>query len=921
MKFGLGHKIAALMSALIFLIGAGLSSVLIYQERVAIHDLRMDASHELTQRTATHIENDLYNLDIRKLRSTVATIMQGGGIDLIWVLDEHGRLLTDGHPAPRLRNQKPSVPFVDQLLGSGGTAELMDPSYHWVGQSVALGDGTVIGYVVVAYTQSHLDEHLRTSLINQLIVLVPALLFGVIAAFFLGRRIAEPLVAVSAAAEQIGDGNWDVVINDDSQDEVGDLARSINAMTKNLSQIAVSRDKLGEIVQRRTIELQRHRDHLEELVEERTRELTKSEERFRGFAESTSDWFWEMDENLCISYLSDRFEDVTGRPIGAVLGKTRRELAAPEAMQAEPEKWNEHFRDLEGHRPFRNFEYDILPDIGEGLISISISGVPIFDGNGIFRGYRGSGEDVTERKAIAEELRQNEEKFRSIIQTTTEGYWLIDPQTHEMLEVNPALCRMLGYDEGEILGRTPLHFVDAENAEVFKLQMAKINVTDHRSYDIVLTKKDGNKVPTHFEASTIRDANGKSHAAFAFIMDISERVQTQNELQQAKEEADRANQAKSEFLSSMSHELRTPLNGILGFAQLLEYDPSIPLYASQKDKTDQIIKSGNHLLELIDQVLELAKIEAGKISVSLENLSICDVFDECVPLIEGMSEKRNITLVTECSTHPNIMVRADQTRLKQVMLNLMSNAVKYNHDAGSISLSSKITGDDKIRVAITDTGLGIPEDVQDKLFLPFERLGREASDIEGTGIGLTITRELVHLMGGEIGFESEVGKGSTFWITVPLAHGTEAPASPRSPVVENAFTLNTPLGNEAKNYVALYVEDNPANLGLMEQIFDMVPNLTLLSTHTAELGIEIARTQRPDIILMDINLPGMNGVEALGQLKADSSTRDIPVLAVTAAAMPHQIEQGMDKGFLAYVTKPIQVENLLNTVREILKLS
>lgn len=917
MKFGLGHKIAAFTSILILLIGAALFSVLVYREQVTIHNLRMEQSMEFAKRTAFQVDDYLYSLDIREMRRVVSGALQSGSVETVWVLDTQGRLLTDGSEKPALRNQKPQEPFIDRLIGAEGPLNSMEAKHHWTGRPVTLNDGTVLGYVVVAFAQEQLDARFQANLINQLIVLGPALLFGVLAAFFLGRRIARPLEEVRAAAEQIGGGDWDVKIDIDSRDEVGDLARSIKAMADNLSQNAVSHDKMGNIVKERTAELQRHRDHLEELVHERTRELAKSEERFRGFAESTSDWFWEMDDHLRVSYLSDRFESVTGRPAGLVLGKTRRELADQQAVNKDPGKWLRHLEDLDAHRPFRNFEYNILPAFGGGAVTISISGVPVFDENGAFMGYRGSGEDVSARNAIAEELRQSEKKFRSIVQTTAEGYWLIDPATKKTTEVNSALCRMLGYGEEEMLGKTPLDFVNEENAAIFKAQMAQISDTDHRSYDIVLKAKDGGDVHTHFEASTIRSDDGSPRAAFAFVMDIGERIRSQNELREAKEEADRANQAKSEFLSSMSHELRTPLNGILGFAQLLEYDPGLPLQPPQKDKTDQIIKSGNHLLELIDQVLELAKIEAGKISVSLEDLPICTIYDECTPLITTMAEKRNISLDVECDESADILVHADHTRLKQVLLNLLSNAVKYNRDGGSITVCGSTTPRDMLHITVTDTGLGIPDDQQAKLFQPFERLGRETSEIEGTGIGLTITRELVRLMGGDIGFSSEVGKGTTFWIDIPCA-AQGASVQTQADTTQGGG-LDNPVGDAARQYVALYIEDNPANLMLMEQILDMVPNMSLISTHTAELGIEMARSQNPDIILMDIHLPGMNGIQALGQLKADAGTRDIPVIAVSAAAMPHAIEKGMKQGFVAYLTKPLNVHQLLETVRDVLK--
>ena len=396
--------------------------------------------------------------------------------------------------------------------------------------------------------------------------------------------------------------------------------------------------------------------------------------------------------------------------------------------------------------------------------------------------------------------------------------------------------------------------------------------------------------------------------------DITEQRHNLDEMRLAKRESEKANLAKSEFLSSMSHELRTPLNGILGFAQLLEFDPTTPLTAKQKDCTDQILKSGHHLLELIDQVLELAQIEAGKVTMNTEDVSLSELLNECVPLVSAMADKRGITLDIHGIHCEGVVVRADRVRLKQVVLNLLSNAVKYNRDEGSVSINVYVGNMGMMRVAVTDTGLGIPKDKQDSLFQPFERLGYETSEVEGTGIGLTITRDLVRLMEGEIGFSSEVGRGSTFWIELPLSEEAHERHVEGDADVTNTADLSKPVGNATKRYTVLYIEDNPANLELMKHIFAHVPNLDLISTHTAELGIEMAEAHHPDLVLMDINLPGMNGNEALIRLRTLEKTSAIPVIAITANAMPHDVEKGKESGFDAYLTKPLQLDVLFNAI-------
>ncbi|MDH3335115.1 MAG: PAS domain S-box protein [Rhodospirillaceae bacterium] len=506
--------------------------------------------------------------------------------------------------------------------------------------------------------------------------------------------------------------------------------------------------------------------------------LSESEARFRGFAESTSDWFWEMDDQLRVSYLSERFESVTGHPASSVLGKTRRELADPEHVKADKEKWEKHFSELDFHRPFRNFEYEILPQFGGVAVTISVSGVPIFDETGKFRGYRGSGEDVTERKII------------------------------------------------------------------------------------------------------------------------------QQKLLAAKEEAENANKAKSQFLSSMSHELRTPLNSILGFTQLLQLDPTTPLTDKQKDSTNQVIKSGHHLLDLIDQVLELAKIEAGNMSVSIEPVQIRDLVGECLDMISSMASKRHININYDMDKTPDAVVMGDRVSTKQVLLNLLSNAVKYNRESGSISVDVKIIDNKKMYLSVSDTGPGIPKEKQGRVFEPFNRLGHESSEIEGTGIGLVITREMLHMMNGEIGFNSEEGKGTTFWIELPLADDDALKSGGTSKKQSNTDALKKFIGAKNGQALILYVEDNPANQQLMEKVFENIENIDLIITDNAESGIEIATSKMPDTILMDINLPGISGIDATIKLKQMEKTKNIPVIAITAAAMSHEIEKAKDAGFDAYLAKP-----------------
>ncbi|MFT4580023.1 MAG: CheY-like chemotaxis protein [Nitrospinales bacterium] len=383
------------------------------------------------------------------------------------------------------------------------------------------------------------------------------------------------------------------------------------------------------------------------------------------------------------------------------------------------------------------------------------------------------------------------------------------------------------------------------------------------------------------------------------------------DLKKAKETAEKDSRAKSEFLSRMSHELRTPMNAILGFAQLMSGSKKEPLSPSHKKRAEQILIAGEHLLTLLNDVLDLTCIESGNIPISIEPVCVAEVVNNVLTEVQPLAEKQNIQLINETSATSDLLVDTDRTRIKQVLLNIISNGIKYNRENGKVILSYERVNNDILQINIKDTGIGIPEDKLDRLFEPFDRLGSENSEIEGVGIGLTISKKLVSLMHGTLGVQSVFNEGSHFYIRLPLASKSKI-------VVKKNTTKNTNENfeeiNSKKNFRMLYVEDNSANLELVKDIFSEYSNFQVLSAPNGRKGVELAETAQPDLILMDINMPEMNGLEAVEHLKNCEKTQHIPVIALSANAMQKDIDRAMAAGFKDYITKPINISKLKNTI-------
>ena len=588
------------------------------------------------------------------------------------------------------------------------------------------------------------------------------------------------------------------------------------------------------------------------------------------------------------------------------------------------------------------YEVDhVFPGIGRKII--------LLNARQIFREKIGSHiillamEDITVGKQAEEALLKAGALQRAIFNSA--NFSSIATDANGVIQIfNVGAERMLGYSAVEVMNKiTPADISDPEevivrakelsieletpitpgfDALVFK---ARRGIED--IYELTYIRKDGSRFPAVVSVTALRDDqnniigylligtdNTARKQADAEKARLDQILQDKNaELERAMLVADKANLAKSDFLSSMSHELRTPLGAILGFAQLLEsgFPPPTP---AQKRSIDQILKAGWYLLELINEILDLALIESGKLSLSLEPVSLAEVMHECEVMVEPQAQERGIC-VTFSRFETPYYVNADRTRVKQLLINLLSNAIKYNRTDGKVEVTFTLAPPDSIRISVRDTGEGLTQEQVAQLFQPFNRLGQKSDVEQGTGIGLVVCKRLIELMGGEIGVESTVGEGSVFWFE--LNRTTE----PQIAANSAEFTaVSMAQGKSTQQlYTLLYVEDNPANLMLVKDLIARRPDIRFLSAKDAIRGIEIAHASMPDVILMDINLPGISGLEALKILAEDPATAHIPVVALSANAIPRDIEKGLEAGFYRYLTKPIKVNEFMDTLDMTLK--
>jgi len=525
-------------------------------------------------------------------------------------------------------------------------------------------------------------------------------------------------------------------------------------------------------------------------------------------------------------------------------------------------------------------------------------------------GYLLIATDNTVRKDAEDKRLWAEESFQLMVESVTDCAIIMLDQEGRVESWNEGAQRIQGYKAKEIIGQHNSRFFTQEDIAINKPERAlqEAAAADRSEDNGWRVRKDGSTFWANVVMTAIRDAAGSLRGYATLERDMTERQRVEFELNKAKATAEAANLAKSEFLSSMSHELRTPLNAILGFAQLMESDVPAPSL-SQKVSIDQILQAGWYLLALINEVLDLSLIESGRLSLSQEKMSLAEVLSDCQSMMEPLALKRGITMKFP-EFDATCFVMADRTRVRQILVNLLSNAIKYNRPNGSIVVEIATRSLGYVRLSVTDTGLGLTAEKLTQLFQPFNRLGQEDGAEQGTGIGLVVTKRLVEVMKGTIGVDSTVGKGTVFWIdlvaTTPPRHDFT-----QADIETSAQTL---AKNPGPVRTVLYVEDNPANLKLVSMLIARRADLRLLTAENGNLGVELAQVHLPDVILMDINLPGISGLKVMSILSKDSVTAHIPIIALSANANPSDIERGLKAGFLKYLTKPIRVDELMETL-------
>jgi PAS domain S-box-containing protein len=789
-----------------------------------------------------------------------------------------------------------------------------------------------LNWIVIAHQESAnayapINAAWRTTLISTLAVLLLA--SGL--ALVLAQVLVAPISRLTAVAQKIEAGNLSTRAQVESRDEIGILASTFNKMLDTLVQ---SQEDLQEsealnyglvenspdmiavfnsegktlFINPAGVKLLGARS-ANELIGQPALGMTSSE-----YEEMTK---WGMDETLAIGDLTtfthQKMRRLDGRSFDAEFKAIPISYAGQSATQfimrdiSIRKTAEELIRQMLSDRELQKQQLESrVAQRTEELKALTLR----------------LQEELSERQRLVQSLQESEQRFHLIFDTSPDAIFLVDPLDSTVIwrivDCNPVACQMNGYSREELIGQSIDLVNDIKETEqgfnqTYERLKHERNLqwleTSHRH-------KDGHTFTVEYSNSLINI--GEHELVLGIDRDITERKQIELDLQTAKNaadnsrlEAETANRAKSEFVSRMSHELRTPMNAILGFAQLLSMSSKDPLTSTQKERMKQIETGGQHLLSLINEILDISRVEAGRIQISPEPVSIRESIQEATDLTLPLTKTNHIVLQNNLKVDSNPFVVADRQRLKQVLLNLLSNAVKYNRNGGLVTITCDATQSKNWRISITDTGQGISPQDLDYLFIPFERLSADKSSVEGTGLGLALAKRLVELMEGQIGVESVQGQGSTFWVELP---STESQSNRLN---RNNVTGNLPFisGNDRK---ILYIEDNIANFELIQQVLADYGQIELLWGKEAENGLELAHKHQPDLILLDLHIGGTDGRRVLRMLKEDKQTTSIPIVIVSADATPGQIKRLLALGAHSYLTKPLDIKLFIQLIEKLL---
>lgn len=669
--------------------------------------------------------------------------------------------------------------------------------------------------------------------------------------------------------------------------------------------------------------LRAHRQNLSAKVIERTQEILSAQEKLKSTIAAIPDVLCEIDCNGTYfdyhapagSPLGMPGEDMAGKTIFDHLGSE----ASATIMSA--------LQEAERNGRSQGFQFCTQRSQEIRWYELSVARKPAPPGESPH--FILLAHDITQRKAQEQRAQRLLNENEIILRNAMVG--IVHLRRRHIVSCNRRVEEILGFEQGELVGRSAdLLFGDQDDFERSVSAPYKV-LASGASYttEMVMRRYDGGVFWGALTGSAINPA-APHDGSIWIVADITDRKRAKEELLRlneeledrvarrteellaAKDEAERANLSKSEFLSSMSHELRTPLNAILGFSQLMKADDSAPLTHDQAESIDEILRAGNHLLQLINEVLDLARIESGRLELVSEPVDLSTLLQECLSLMRPQAETRQIALSGRIPEQ--CLVRGDRLRLRQLILNLLSNAIKYNSDGGQVALTCEQRGPLAV-IRVRDTGVGIPDSFRAQLFKPFERCVPGTQQVEGTGIGLALCKRLIEAMGGSIAVESVEGRGSVFEVTVPIDE--QLPQELPAPFCALPVPP-TPADAAARRHTLLYVEDNPANLRLVQKIVARNPALKLLDAPTAELGIELARNHPPDVILLDIGLPDMSGIDAFERMREMPELHHVPIVAVSANAMPADIAAARAAGFDEYLTKPIDVAHFEALISDIL---